>query len=455
MPQTQRRAPRSWTWTPHLLKFGRTPPPRGAALSSCLNELPLSLLFGLLAGLLLLSAFFSGSETALMSLNRYRLRYLAKTGHHGARLAQRLLDQPDRLIGLILLGNNFVNISASALATVAAIQIAGDAGVLVGSIVLTVVVLIFSEVAPKTLAAYHPERFGFPAAFILWPLLRISRPLVFVINKLAGAVLWVLRVRPRSEGADQLSPEELRTLLAEGGGMIRPRNRRMLLNILELDELTVDEVMVPRREIEGIDLDEPIERIIEQLRQFPYSRIPIYRDSIDKVSGVLNPRQLLPDAGKTLDIATLEARARKPYFIPSGTPLTRQLAEFQRRGRRMGMVVDEYGDLLGLVTIEDILEEIVGEFTTEPVGSLRRIEKLPDGSIRADGRARLRVLNRRLGWNLPTDGASTLNGLILEAREGLPEEGTEFEIEGMHMRLERVEDNIAADVRIWPGAARA
>lgn len=407
-------------------------------------------MFGLLAGLLLLSSFFSGSETALMSLNRYRLRHLAKSGHRGARLAQGLLEQPDRLIGVILLGNNFVNIMASALATVAAIKIAGDAGILVGTMMLTVVVLIFSEVAPKTLAAYHPERFGFPAAYILTPLLRITRPLVWVINKLAGSVLWLLRVRPRSDTADQLSPEELRTLLAEGGGMIRPRNRRMLLNILELDELTVDEIMVPRREIEGIDLDETLPHIIEQLRAFPYSRIPIYRDSIDKVSGVLNPSQLLPDVDKTLDIATLEARARKPYFIPSGTPLTRQLAEFQRRGRRMGMVVDEYGDLLGLVTIEDILEEIVGEFTSEPVGSLRRIEKLPDGSVRADGRARLRVLNRRLGWNLPVDGPSTLNGLILEAQDGLPEEGSEFDVNGMHMRLERIEDNVAAEVRIWP-----
>jgi len=419
-----------------------------------LDDIPLSLLFGLLAGLLVLSSFFSGSETALMSLNRYRLRHLAKSGHRGARMAQRLLEQPDRLIGVILLGNNFVNIMASALATVAAIKIAGDAGILVGTMVLTVVVLIFAEVAPKTLAAYHPERFGFPAAYILVPLLRITWPVVWVVNRLAGGVLWLMRVRPRSDLVDQLSPEELRTLLAEGGGMIRPRNRRMLLNILELDELSVDEVMVPRREIEGIDLDEPIERIIEQIRVFPYSRIPIYRDGIDKVSGVLNPRQLLPEVGRGLDVAMLESRARKPYFIPSGTPLTRQLAEFQKRGRRMALVVDEYGDLLGLVTIEDILEEIVGEFTSEPVGSLRRIEKLPDGSVRADGRTRLRVLNRRLGWDLPVDGPSTLNGLILEAQDGLPEEGAEFDIEGMHMRLERVEDNVAAEVRIWQGAAR-
>lgn len=422
-----------------------------------MNDLPLPLLFGLLAGLLLLSSFFSGSETALMSLNRYRLRHLAKSGHRGARLAQGLLDKPDRLLGLILLGNNFVNILASALATVAAMKIASnagisaDAGLLIGTLVLTVVVLIFGEVAPKTLAAYHPERFGFPASYILTPLQRIAWPFVTVVSKLAGVVLWLLRVRPRANTSDQLSPEELRTLLAEGGGMIRPRNRRMLLNILELDELTVDEIMVPRREIEGIDLDESLPHIIEQLRVFPYSRIPIYHDSIEKVSGVLNPSQLLPDVDKTLDIATLEARARKPYFIPSGTPLTRQLAEFQKRGRRMGMVVDEYGDLLGLVTIEDILEEIVGEFTSEPVGSLRRIEKLPDGSIRADGRARLRVLNRRLGWDLPVDGPSTLNGLILEAQDGLPEEGSEFDISGMHMRLERVEDNVAAEVRIWPG----
>ncbi|HEX5756419.1 MAG TPA: CNNM domain-containing protein [Arenimonas sp.] len=426
-----------------------------------MNDIPLSLLFGLLFVLLLLSSFFSGSETALMALNRYRLRHLAKTGNRGAQFALRLLEKPDRLIGLILLGNNLVNNSAAMLATLIALRIADSAGLPIGpattaaAVMLTVVMLIFSEVAPKTVAAYHPERFGFPAAFVLTPLLRFGLPFVWLISKLAGAVLWVLKVRPRDSNADQLSPEELRTLLAEGGGMIRPRNRRMLLNILELDELTVDEVMVPRREILGLDLDEPIEAIVDQLQRFPYSRIPVYRDSIDKVFGILNPRQLLSEVGRPLDKALIESRVRKPYFIPSGTPLTRQLSEFQKRERRAALVVDEYGDLLGLVTIEDILEEIVGEFTSDPGGGGRRIEKLPDGSIRADGRVRLRVLNRRLGWNLPLDGASTLNGLILEARDAMPEQGSEFELHDLRVRMERVEDNVAVELRIWPQVAPA
>jgi len=416
-----------------------------------LNEISLPVLFGLLAILLIASAFFSGSETALMSLNRYRLRHLSKTGHRGAQLAQRLLDQPDRLIGLILLGNNFVNISASAIATVVALRLGGEAGILIGTAVLTVVVLIFSEVAPKTYGAYYPERIAFAVSYLLWPLLRISRPLVWSVNLLANAVLSLLGVGRKSGDGDQLSPEELRTLLAEGGGLIRPRDRRMLLNILELEELAVDEIMVPRREVSGIDLDEPVAEIMKVLGRFPYSRIPIHRGSIEHISGVVNTRQILPLISKgTLDAEALERIAKKPYFIPSGTPLTRQLQEFQRRQRRMGFVVDEYGDLQGLITIQDILEEIVGEFTTSPEATPTRAAKLPDGSVRAEGRMRVRLLNRQFGWELPTDGASTLSGLIVERLDGVPEEGSSSELLGFRLLFERVEDNLVQRVVIHP-----
>lgn len=406
---------------------------------------------GALVVLLASSAFFSGSETALMAMNRYRLRHLAKSGHRGAQLAQRLLDRPDRLIGLILLGNNFVNISASAIATIIAMRVAGEAGILVGTALLTVVVLIFSEVAPKTMAAYHPERFGFPASYILWPLLRLTQPLVWVINLLAGVVLRVLGARQRKGDGDQLSPEELRTLLAEGGGLIRPRDRRMLLNILELEESSVDEIMVPRREVEGIDLDDPPTDIIAAIGRFPYSRIPLYRGSVDRISGVVNTRQILPlVAAGALTSETLEKAAKKPYFIPSGTPLTRQLQEFQRRERRMGFVVDEYGDLQGLITIQDILEEIVGEFTTTPDATPHRAARLADGSIRAEGRMRLRLLNRQFGWELPTDGAATLSGLLVERLDGLPPAGTEVDLLGLRVRIESVEDNLIQHVLIRP-----
>ncbi len=384
-----------------------------------------------------------------MSLNRYRLRHKAKSGHRGALLAQKLLDRPDRLIGLILLGNNFVNISASAIATIVALRLGGEAGILVGTAILTVVVLIFAEVAPKTVAAYHPERFGFAASYVLWPLLRVSQPVVWSVNLLANGVLRGLGIRKIRGDSDQLSPEELRTLLAEGGGLIRPRDRRMLLNILELEELTVDEIMVPRREVHGIDLDAPGENVLAAIGRFPYSRIPIYRGSVDRISGVVNTRQILPLlAHDSVDVLALERGAKKPYFIPSGTPLTRQLQEFQRRERRMGFVVDEYGDLQGLITIQDILEEIVGEFTTGPEAVPNRAAQLADGSIRAEGRMRIRLLNRQFGWELPTDGASTLSGLIVERLDGLPEQGTGADLFGLHMHFERVDDNLVRLVLI-------
>jgi Mg2+/Co2+ transporter CorB len=419
-----------------------------------LNDVSLPVMFALLALLLLASAFFSGSETALMSLNRYRLRHMAKSGHRGALLAQRLLDRPDRLIGLILLGNNFVNISASAIATILAIRLGGEAGILIGTAILTVVVLIFSEVAPKTIAAYHPERIGFAASYVLWPLLRVTQPVVWSVSMLANGVLRAVGVRKKRGDNDQLSPEELRTLLAEGGGLIRPRDRRMLLNILELEELAVDEIMVPRREVQGIDLDEDPAEVLAAIGRFPYSRIPIYRGSVDRIFGVVNTRQILPLLAQgTLNVEALERGAKKPYFIPSGTPLTRQLQEFQRRERRMGFVVDEYGDLQGLITIQDILEEIVGEFTTGPDALPNRALQLPDGNIRAEGRMRVRLLNRQFGWTLPTDGASTLSGLIVEQMDGLPEQGSEAEVLGLRMQFERVDDNLVQRVLILPPTA--
>jgi Mg2+/Co2+ transporter CorB len=404
----------------------------------------------MLAGLLVLSAFFSGSETALMSINRYRLLHLAREGSRGARLARKLLEQPERLIGLILLGNNFVNILASALATLAFVRIAGEAGLLIGTSVLTVTVLIFAEVAPKTLAAFHPERVALPAAYVLYPLLRVAYPFVWLVNILANGVLFVFGHRRGSAADATLSQEELRTVLLEGGGLIPDQHRRMLLNILALQEAYVEDIMVPRGEIIGIDLDDDPQTLRDNLAKFPFSRAPVYHGSIDQVSGILHLRTLMDVPAEQITPALVEARARKVYFIPEGVPLPQQLVEFQRMKRRFAMVVDEYGEVIGMVTMADILEEIVGEFTTTPSNDTRHVHHESDGSLLIDGRIAVHSLNRRLDWNLPTDDARTLSGLLVNHNEALPEAGAEFEIEGFRMRIERLGDNVIAQVRVWP-----
>lgn len=414
-----------------------------------MDAIPLGMLFGTLGVLLLCSAFFSGSETALMSINRYRLLHLAREGNRGARLAQRLLEQPDRLIGLILLGNNFVNILASAIATVAFVRIAGEAGVLVATIVMTVVVLIFAEVAPKTLAAFRPERIALPASFLLYPMLKLLYPVVRVINFLAGLVLRLFG-HQRMPGSDQaLSQAELRTLLQEGGGLIPDGHRRMLLNILALEEAQVDDIMVPRNEIYGIDLDDDVESLRRSLGHCPFGRVVVYRGSIDQVVGTLNIRHLVDLEGRhALDHARVEKHMRAPYFIPEGARLTQQLIEFQRTERRLALVVDEYGEIVGLVTLADILEEIVGEFTTEPGANTRLIHHETDGSVMVDGRIPVHSLNRRLDWDLPSDDARTLSGLIVSRLETLPLPGTELSVDGYRMRIELVRDNVVRRVRV-------
>lgn len=416
-----------------------------------MDDISLGFLFAALVGLLMLSAFFSGSETALMSINRYRLLHLARGGHRGARLAQKLLERPDRLIGLILLGNNFVNILAAALTTVAFVRIVGEAGVFIGSIFLTGVVLIFSEVAPKTLAAFNPERVALPASYVLWPMLKLAYPVVWLINLVAGWVLWLFGHRGQRAGESEISQDELRTLLEHGGSLIPPRHRKMFLNILALEEARVEDIMVPRNEIVGIDLDDDPAELSTLLASFPFSRAVVYRDSIDQVEGILNLRDLVDlRGGAPISPALIVSRLRKPYFIPEGARLPEQLAQFQRQKRRLALVVDEYGDIVGLVTLADILEEIVGEFTSEPKHNTRRIEHQPDGSILVDGRIAVHSLNRRLDYGLPTEDANTLSGLIVSHLETLPHSGTALEIEGYRMTVEEVRDNVIRRVRMHP-----
>lgn len=413
------------------------------------------MLIGALVVLLVLSAFFSGSETGLMTLNRYRLRHLAKAGHRGATRAAKLLERPDRLIGLILLGNNFVNILASALTTIIALRLGGEGALAIATGVLTLVVLIFAEVAPKTLAAMHPERVAFPAAYVYQPLLRVLYPVVWVVNAIANRLLRLLRLSTVESGSLSLSSEELRTVVNEAGAMIPQRHQRMLLSILDLEKVTVEDIMVPRNEVVGIDIEDDWDAIEELLVTSQYTKLPVYRNDIDDVIGFLYLRNVLhlltqEEFGRNDLLEIL----REPYFIPEGTPLNKQLINFQRQRRRIGLVVDEYGEIKGLVTLEDILEEIVGEFTTDPAAISKDIHPQEDGSYLIDGGSYVRELNRLLKWDLPTAGPKTLNGLILEHMEAIPEPGTSMLLSGYQVEIVQTKDNAVKTVRIRPRPIR-
>ena len=350
-----------------------------------------------------------------MSLNRYRLRHQARAGRRSARIAEHLLRRPDRLLGLILLGNNLVNLSASALTTLIALQLWGEPGVALATFVLLIVVLVFAEVAPKTYAAQHPERIALPAVFVYYPLLKVLYPFVWVVNAVANGLLWMVGMRHRTSGSDNLSPEELRTVVVNAGARIPTRYRKMLVAIFDLEKVTVEDVMVPRNEIVGIDLEDTWEEIATQLRNSAHTRLPVYRDGLDNIIGILHLRTVLNDLAEGhLDHDALEHLARDAHFVPEGTPLSKQLVNFQRTRRRTGLIVDEYGDIQGLVTLDDILEEIVGEFTTDPGTLSRDVHREGKNVYVVNGSANVRALNRMMNWHLPTDGPKTLNGLIVE-----------------------------------------
>jgi Mg2+/Co2+ transporter CorB len=409
-------------------------------------------LFSALVFLLFLSAFFSGSETALMTLNRYRLKHLADEGHTGAQLAAKLLEKPDRLIGLILLGNNFVNIMASSLATLIALRLGGDGAIAIAAGILTFVVLIFSEVAPKTLAAMHPEKVAFPAAWIYTPLLKVMFPLVWLVNLMANSILKLLGIYQEDSDGQALSREELKTVVNEAGAMIPHKHQRMLLSILDLEKTYVEDIMVPRTQLDGIDIDAPISEILDQLQQSPYTRVLVYEGSIDHVLGFIHSRNILKEALDSDGLTHEELREliREPYFIPKGTPLNKQLINFQRNRRRWGLVVDEYGDVHGLLTMADLLEEIVGEFATDPSDHIASVHPQDDGSYLVDGTALLRELSRNMQWELPTEGPKTLNGLIVEYLQTLPEAGTSLMIEGYPIDIIQIQDNVVKTARIRP-----
>ncbi|SFR74799.1 Mg2+ and Co2+ transporter CorB, contains DUF21, CBS pair, and CorC-HlyC domains [Marinobacter daqiaonensis] len=408
-----------------------------------MNDASLTALSILLACLIVLSGFFSSSETGMMSLNRYRLKHMAKTGHRGARRAQDLLKRTDQLIGVILIGNNFVNIFASAIATVIAMRLWGDAGIAIATVMLTIVILIFAEVTPKTLAALFPEKIAFPASYILKPLLKILYPAVWAVNLFTGGILRILRISVKDASSDHLSREELRTLVNESGALIPSKHKDMLVSILDLEKVTVNDIIVPRNEIVGVDLEDDMETILRQLRTSQHTRLPIYKGDINNIQGVLHLRNisrlLMQD---DINKAMLMQLSREPYFIPESTPLNTQLINFQKAKRRFGIVVDEYGDVLGIATLEDILEEIVGDFTTDYSETSPDIIPQDDGTFIIDGTAAVRTINKNLGWRLPTDGPKTLNGLITETLETIPETNVCLVIAGHRTEVLQIKDNV-------------
>ncbi len=420
-----------------------------------MENIPLSLLIVALLVMVLFSGYLGASETAMMTLNRYRLRHLARAKHPAAVRAQRLLERPDQLIGLLMLWINFMNSLASGLATFVALKLFGDSGIAIATGIMTFLLLVFTDIAPKTLAALHPERVAYPAAFVLTPLLWISRPLVQVVNGLANAVLRLFGVRADEPAVHTLSAAELRTVVNEAGALLPRRHKKMLLSILDLEKASVEDIMIPRNEIAGIDLGDDIEQITDLITHTRYTRLPVFENSIDNVVGIVHLRSVVSLLKRgTLTHEELRNVARQPYFIPAGTSLNRQLLNFQRESRRTGLVVDEYGDIQGLVVLEDILEEIVGEFTTDPGAVNKDITPQEDGSFLIDCAAYVRDLNRALHTELPTDGPKTLNGLILEHMQDIPEAGTSLLLAGYPIEIVQTKDNAVKIARIHPKQRR-
>ncbi|MFK5207235.1 HlyC/CorC family transporter [Glaesserella parasuis] len=417
-----------------------------------MDTIPLSSLFITLAILLLLSAFFSGSETGLMSLNRYRIRHLADKGHKGAKLAEKLLSRTDVLLSLILICNNLVNIAASAIATMIGMQLSGEAGVAIATGLLTFVMLVFSEILPKTIAALYPERVGFLVSYVLVPLQKVLMPVVFFMNVIINGLMKLFRIRKSEKSG--LSAEELRGVVLEAGKFIPTAHQEMLVSILDMEKVTVDDIMVPRNDIGSIDIDDDWKSIMRQLTGAAHAHVVIYKSDMDKnLLGMLRVREafrLMLERNEFTKEQLIRA-VDEIYFIPEGTPLNTQLMNFKNNKKRIGLVVDEYGDIKGLITLEDILEEIVGEFTTSTAPSLEEeVKPQSDGSVLIEGSANLRDLNKLFDWNLPLDEVRTFNGLILEHLEKIPDEDTQFTLLNLKVTVLEVSDNMVKLARVEP-----
>jgi Mg2+/Co2+ transporter CorB len=417
-----------------------------------LNTLDTPILFGILLLLIILSALFSSSETGMMALNRYRLKHKAKSGHKSAIKAQKLLKSPDRLLGVILLGNNFVNIFASSIATIIALRLFGEGGIALAAGLLTLVILVFAEVAPKTLAAIYPERIAYPAAYLLEPLLKLLSPIVWLVNFFANGFLRLMGAKlKQDDDQHSLSHEELQTLIDEATGQLPKEYRSMLTSILQLESVTVEDVMIPKQEVYGVNIDQPLEAILKAIQKSPYTRIPLYRGSIDDdLIGILNLRRALPTLMRAdVSLKDIVKLTRPAYFVPETTSLNIQLNRFNKNKRRMALIVDEYGDIQGLLTMEDLLEEIVGKLSTDAKSKQEETTVMnEDGSWTFDAGEFIRELNKEYNFTLPTDGPKTLNGLIQEQLESLPTVGTCIRVDDYILEVLDTSSNVIERVKL-------
>lgn len=418
-----------------------------------MDDISTSALLIALGILIALSAYFSSSETGMMSINRYRLKHLQSEGHRGANRVQKLLDRPDRLIGLILIGNNLVNIAASALATIICTRWFGESwAVFATTFGLTFILLIFAEVTPKTLAALYPEKVAFPSSLILNPLLKVMYPFVAFINSITNGILAILRIKPQDGAGDSLSREELRTVVYEAGTMIPKKHQDMLVSILDLENVTAEDIMVPRSDIVAIDINDDWKIIQKQLTTAQHTRVLLYRDSIDDAVGFVHVRDALRLLSKDqFTKASLLRAVREIYYAPESIPLHTLMYQFQAEKERIALVVDEYGDIQGLVTLEDILEEIIGDFTTTNLPDhSKEVSIQQDGSVLVDGSANIRELNKEMSWNFPIEGPKTLNGLILEYLEEIPENNVSLRLAGYPVEIIAINENMIKTVRVIP-----
>ncbi|MEA1064250.1 HlyC/CorC family transporter [Erwinia sp. HR93] len=403
--------------------------------------------------MVIISAYFSGSETGMMTLNRYRLRHLVRQGNRAAKRVDKLLRKPDRLISLVLIGNNLVNILASSLGTIVGMRLYGNAGVAIATGVLTFAVLIFAEVLPKTIAALYPEKVAFPSSLLLGPLQILMMPLVWLLNTITRLLMRMVGIKTDPVVSAALSKDELRTIVNESRSQISQRNQDMLLSVLDLEKVSVNDIMIPRNEVVGIDINDDWKSIIRQLTHSPHGRIVLYRESLDDAIGMLRVREayrLMTEKGEFTKEVMLRA-ADEVYFIPESTPLSVQLVKFQRNKKKVGLVVNEYGDIQGLVTVEDILEEIVGDFTTSMSPSLaEEVRPQNDGSVLIEGSANVREINKVFNWTLPEDEARTINGMLQEVLEDIPVPGTRMRVGEYDIDILDVQDNVVKQVRIIP-----
>ncbi len=423
-----------------------------------MEDFSLFTLFFFLLLLLVLSGFFSASETSMMAINRHRLNHLVRKGNKSAKLAARLLGKVDQLLGSILLGNTLLNVAAATLAEIIILRLYGhnELAMLLGTLAIAFVILVFSEIMPKIIAATHPERVALPSSYLLAPLVKLFYPVVFIATAIVRGLLWVLGIKIQTDQSKhKMTLEELRGLVLDAEHFLPRKHQKMLLNLVDLERITVNDVMVPRNQIEALDLSADRDQLRQQIITCHHTLLPVYEDMPGNIVGILHVKRALSLLqGSTLDLQELKSVLNEPYFIPSDTPLLKQLQQFQERHARLGLVVDEYGELLGLVTLENILEEIVGEFTTQSPTQTGKFLRHDDGSFLLEGGCSLRELNRKLGLHFPLGGARTLNGLILEHLEDIPEAGTSLKIAGYPIEIIQTQDRVVKVVRIFPAQTR-